>query len=273
MRVIRLNSRGLLFAFAIILACASFGIAAEPELTKDQIKEFLLKAKVIKSKQTKKGITQPYRLTLSDGTITHEAIFQAVDQRKTTMQLADGRTEINFVDSYKYNVAGYILAEMVGIDDMIPVHVERKWNGKIGSMSWVIPMKMDEGERLERKISAPNTDVWNKQMYRIRVFDELVYDTDPNLTNFLIEENFKLWRVDFSRAFRLYKDLKNPKNLVQVDRQLLEKLKALNEAEVREKTKNLLTTPEVQGVMARRDKIVQYFQKLIAEKGEGAVLF
>jgi hypothetical protein len=107
----------------------------------------------------------------------------------------------------------------------------------------------------------------------MRVFGELVYDTDPNLTNFLIGENFKLWRVDFSRAFRLYKDLKNPKNLVQVDRELLGKLRALNEAEVREKTKNLLTTPEVQGVMARRDKIVEYFQKLIAEKGESAVLF
>jgi hypothetical protein len=273
MRVIRLNRRGLLFAFAIILGCARFGIAAEPELTKEQIKEFLLKAKVIKSTQTKKGITNPFRLTLTDGTITHEAVFQAVDQRKTSMQLADGRTEINFVDSYKYNIAGYILAEILGIDDMIPIHVERKWNGKIGSLSWLVPVQMDEGERLQRKISAPNTEVWNKQMYKMRVFGELVYDTDPNLTNFLIGENFKLWRVDFSRAFRLYKDLKNPKNLVQVDRQLLGNLRALNEAEVREKTKNLLTTPEVQGVMARRDKIVEYFQRLIAEKGEGAVLF
>ena len=132
---------------------------------------------------------------------------------------------------------------------------------------------MDEVERLKRKISAPDTDTWNKQMYKIRVFDELVYDNDPNLTNVLIGENWQIWRVDFSRAFRLSKDLKNPNNLVRCDRQLLEKLKALNENELTQKTKNFLTKYEVQGVMARRDKIVAYFQKLIAQKGENEVLY
>jgi hypothetical protein len=39
-------------------------------------------------------------------------------------------------------------------------------------------------------------------MYRIRVFDELVYDRDPNLTNVLIGEDWTVWRVDFSRAFQ-----------------------------------------------------------------------
>jgi hypothetical protein len=41
-------------------------------------------------------------------------------------------------------------------------------------------------------------------LYRIRVFDELVYDTDPNLTNVLIGTDWKLYRIDFTRAFRLY---------------------------------------------------------------------
>jgi hypothetical protein len=29
-----------------------------------------------------------------------------------------------------------------------------------------------------KKITPPNLDAWNKQMYRVRVFDELIYDTD-----------------------------------------------------------------------------------------------
>jgi hypothetical protein len=29
-----------------------------------------------------KGVTSPWRLTLSDGTLTHDAAFQAVDGRK-----------------------------------------------------------------------------------------------------------------------------------------------------------------------------------------------
>jgi hypothetical protein len=61
-------------------------------------------------------------------------------------------------------------------------------------------------------------------MYKVCVLDQLVYDNDPNLTNVLIGEDWKVWRVDCSRAFRLYKDLRNPGDLVRCDRQLLEKL-------------------------------------------------
>ena len=36
------------------------------------MKQFLLKAKVVQSKHTGKGITSPWRLTLIDGTVTHD---------------------------------------------------------------------------------------------------------------------------------------------------------------------------------------------------------
>jgi hypothetical protein len=107
----------------------------------------------------------------------------------------------------------------------------------------------------------------------VRVFDELVYDTDPNLTNVLITADWKIWRVDFSRAFRLQHDLRDPKDLVMCDRQLLEKLRQLDGDTVLEKTKPHLNKSEVKAVMARRDKIVANFQKLVAQKGEGAVLY
>src|SRR5262249_49536113 len=171
-----------------------------------------------------------------------------------------------------YNIAAYTLAEMVGVDDMMPVYVERKWQGRAGSISWWLPVKMDEEERLKRKLSAPDSDIWNKQMYRIRVFDELVYDSDANLTNVLISDDWKIYRVDFSRAFRLFNTVRTM-NLVRCDRTLFEKLKSLDGKELAQKTQNYLTKPELQGVMARRDKIVAYFQKLIAEKGESAVLY
>jgi hypothetical protein len=52
-----------------------------------------------------------------------------------------------------------------------------------------------------------------------------------NLTNVLIGEDWTIWRVDFSRAFRTGKDLREPKNLVKCDRQLFEKLKVLKSDE------------------------------------------
>ena len=257
------------------LTCGLFAVAAdESTLTKEQIKQFLLTAKVVGSRDAKKGITHTMRLTLSDGTVTHDASFQSINEHKRELKLATGAVELNFVDSYKYNIAAYALAELLGMDDMLPVYVERNWGGNTGSLSWWLPVKMDELERHQQKLTAPDPEAWNNQMYKIRVFDELVADTDVNLTNVLIGENWKIWRIDFSRAFRNNKEPKDAaKELVHCDRQLLEKLKALDVNAVTEKTNRYLTKDEVKAVMARRDKIVAYFQKLISQKGENEVLY
>src|SRR6266446_7012509 len=262
----------------LLLACAIIPLAAhaadDTPLTKEQIKQFLLTAEIIKSKPSSKGVTHPPLLTLSNGTITHDASFQTINEHKTEMKFANGKVELNFVDSYKYNIAAYRLAELLGLDDMLPVYVERKWQGNPGSISWYLPAKMDEEERRRKNLKAPDLDAWNNQMYRVRVFDQLVDDTDANLTNVLIGEDWKIWRVDFTRAFRSQKDLKDPQaNLVRCNRQLLEKLKTLDAKEVAEKTKHYLDKDDVKAVMARRDKIVDHFQKLVAEKGENAVLY
>jgi hypothetical protein len=273
MNPLYLRWRVLILAVIVCLTCSLTVLAAdEPTLTKDQIKQFLTTAKVVDSKQAKKGITGTLRLTLSDGTITHDASFQTIDEHKPVKQLQMG-TELNFVDSYKYNIAAYALAELIGMDNMLPVYVERKWKGETGSLSWWLPVKMDEAERHKQKLTAPDPDAWNNQMYKIRVLDQLVSDSDPNLTNVLIGENWEIWRIDFTRAFRFNKDVKEPKDLVRCDRQLLEKLKTLDANELTEKTKKYLTKDEVKAVMSRRDKIVAQFQKMIAEKGENEVLY
>jgi hypothetical protein len=157
--------RKLILAAMACLACTGILNAADDtNLTKDQIKQFLLTAKVVGSKHTGKGVTQPWRLTLSDGTITHDASFQPIDEHKTNMQFASGRSEMNFVDSYKYNLAAYSLAELIGLDDMLPVYVERKWKGDSGSLSWWLPVKMDEEQRHKQKLSPPDAEAWDKQM-------------------------------------------------------------------------------------------------------------
>lgn len=272
------RSRTLVLFLAFVIASAVVAVrpilaADESALSKEQIEQFLLNAEVVAHKQSKKGITLPFRLTLSDGKMTHDASFQSIDEHKHEQKLSSGQTEYNFVDSYKYNIAAFRLAELLGLDDMVPVYVERKWEGRRGSISWWLPVQMDEGERKKRHVSPPDPDAWNKQMYKVRVLDQLVYDVDANLTNVLITPDWKLWRVDFSRAFRLYGQLQEARDLVRCDRQLLAKLKALDGNELAARTEGFLTKPELKAVLARRDKIVAHFQKLIAEKGEDAVLY
>jgi hypothetical protein len=76
------------------------------------------------------------------------------------MKLERGATVLNFVYSYKFNIAAYTLSEMLGIDDMLPVYVERKWRCRTGSLSWWLPVKMDEADRVEKKIAPPSQEAW-----------------------------------------------------------------------------------------------------------------
>ena len=258
--------------FALILMPSLH--AQDPEtLTQEQMAQFLRKAKVIRAIQTGKGVTSPYRFTLSDGTMVHDGSFQSIDEYKATKTFDNGKTEMNFRDSYKYNIAAYQLARLLGLGDMMPVTVERKWKGKIGSLSWWLPAKMDEEKRLSEHIQPPEPNDWNQRIYKVSVFSQLVYDTDRNYGNLLISENWHVWMIDFSRGFRRYTTLEDPKKLIMCDRQLLERLRRLTAAELKEKTKDWLIEPEIKGVMARRDLIVEYFETLIAEKGEKAVLY
>ena len=242
-----------------------------------QVKNYLTTAKVIKTRSTTKGVTAPKRVTLSDGTIEHDAVFQAIDEHKMIEKLGGGGrqevTELNFVDSYKYNVAAYELATLLGIDYMMPVYVERRWNGQVGSISWFVPALMDESERLKKKIQPPHPNEWNEQMYRMRVFSQLVRDTDRNLTNVLITPEWKVMMIDFSRAFRLQPELKSVKDLPKIDRKLFEKLTTLNPDAVKKVAGDMLTKSEIDAMMVRRDLLVAHFKKQIADLGEDRVLY
>jgi hypothetical protein len=263
----------LLFVFVLIVLTV-FCLAQENlQLAPEQQRQFLLSAKVIRSKQLSQGITNSYRLTLSEGKIEHDAHFQSINERRSYKELARGN-EANFVDSYLYNIAAYELAGLIGLEDMLPVTVERKWEGETGAMAWWLSTKMTLGEKRNKKIPAPDIEAWNNAMYKVRVFAELIYDTDrSNPGNILIGHNWEVYMVDFTRAFRLYYDLKTPQDLERCSRELLEKLRALDREVLAAKVGNHLTTLEIDGVMKRRDKIVAHFEKLIAEKGEGAILY
>ena len=247
------------------------------ELSVAQIRAFLKDAKVVRTRGTPKGVTAPKRLTLSDGTIEHDAVFQAIDDRKLVEHLGGGgrqqTTELNFVDSYKYNIAAYELAALLGLDHMMPVYVERRWNGQLGSISWFVPTLMDESERLKKKIQPPNSTEWNNQMYRMRVFSALLRDTDRNLTNVLITHQWKVMMIDFTRAFRLQPELLHLKDLQKIDRQLFAKLESVSAAEIKAAVKDFLTKGELEAVMKRRELLVAHFKKQIADFGEAKVLY
>ena len=249
--------------------------AAAPQqaLTRDQMAQFLKTAKVIGHKGISKGVTTPARLTLSDGTLTHDAAFSRVNEHKPIMQFPGGRTELDFVDSYKYTLAANEVAELLGIQDMFPVTVEREWDHDLGALSWWLDVKMDEGDRLKQQLSAPDAEAWAKQQYTMRVFTQLVDDTDRNVGNILIDQDWKIYLIDFTRAFRRPHELRAPQLLQRCDKNLLAKLRELKVEDVKARISKWVPPREIESMMARRDALVALYDKLIAERGEARVLF
>ena len=238
---------------------------------------FLRTAKVVSSRRIGKGVTGALRVTLSDGTRTHDAAFQAVAKESTGVDVPKNLRrpgEMRFVDHYRYNIAAWRLARLLGLAYMMPATVERTI-GDHGALSWwVDDVLMDEEERQRTQVNPPGGAVELSRQYgRMLVFAELVRDTDRNKGNVVFTKSWQLVMLDFTRAFRLAKPLQAPGAISMCDRNLLEQLRALSERALKEAVQDQLTGAEIGAVMARRDLLVDHFGRLIAERGEAAVLY
>ena len=225
-------------------------------LSDEQTEEFLRKGKILRVKGVSKGVTGTVRATLTDGTLTHDAQIQTVDEQKAQYELP-GSTEFNFRDSWKFNVAAYRVDRLIGLN-MVPVSVSRSWRSKPGAFTWWIDdVLMDEGTRLKQNTQPPNSAAWSEQMALLRMFDQLIYNIDRNMGNLLISSTWRLWAIDHTRAFRTHKTLKSPGSVTRCDRQVLEGLRRLDRDVLRKEIGDYVTNYEIDGLLARRDRIVE----------------
>jgi hypothetical protein len=212
-------------------------------------------------------------ILLSDGLNTQNRWSGSQSSVDGRMYNGSGNgTYPNFADSYKHNIAAYLLDKLLNIG-MIPATVGRKVQGENASVTWwVDDVLMTEKQRYLRKVSPPDGKAWNRQIYCVRTFDELIYNFDRNLGNLVITKTWRLWMIDHTRSFLPYPKPKNEKRLIECDRHLLEAMRGLT----REAAKALephLGVLRVDGLLSRRDRIVEYFEKEIARRGEEKVLF
>ena len=78
-------------------------------------------------------------------------------------------------------------------------------------------------------LAAPRETRWNNQIYTVRLFEQLVFDTDyRNFHNLLVTPDWKIYKIDFSRAFRRHKRLRREESLKRFSRPVLDSLRTLS---------------------------------------------
>lgn len=245
---------------AALLAQSAPAVSVPAARSDTEIEQFLLHARVVKTRGVSKGITGTLRATLTDGTLTHDAQIQTIDERVAQFVSPSG-TEFNFRDSWMYNVAAYRLDRLIGLG-MVPVSVPRHWRSQGAAFTWwVDDVLMDEEARLKKKMPAPDYVAWNEQMQLVRVLDQLIYNVDRNLGNLLITKDWRILPIDHTRAFRTHHVLKSPTNVTRCDRQVFDALKRLDAPTLNKSMAEFLTRYEIEAILGRRNAIVALLDK------------
>ncbi len=238
-----------------------------------EAEEFLRTARVVERKAISEGVTHPERLTLSDDSHTLHGVWKTIDVHQIGQQRMERGWEFDFRDSWKSEIAAYELDKLLGLG-LVPPTVERRIDGRRGSLQLWVEQAITEDERGRRKLEPPHRPRWNNQLYNLRLFHQLTHNNDfQNVRNVLVDPTFKVYAIDNSRAFRIQRELMAPDDLQCFSRSVLERLRALDAAQLEARLGPWLDKMQIEGLVARRDAILALADKRVKEKGGGAVLF
>ena len=243
-----------------------------PFQEKAAIADFLRSAEVVDSQKIEVGITAPRRLTLEGSGVRLNAAFRYVDETSTRVRMPDGSYFQKLRDYCGYEVAAYQISLLLEMDN-VPPAVHRKVGREDGTVQIWVTNTMMEQERIDKGLRAPNGLEWGRQIQEMLVLDELVGNIDRNSGNMLIDENWKVWLIDHTRAFQQGDELRNAGRIRMVRRAFWEALKALDEDAVKAAVSKELNGKNIGDMFERRDLLVAHLQGLIDQRGEGAVIW
>jgi hypothetical protein len=207
------------------------------------------------------GANKPKKVTLAKQGRTVDGVWKPIKR---------GPREETW-ESYQAEVAAYELDKMLGLY-MVPPTVEREIQGLKGSLQlWV------EGSRSfqDAKAEAPGGVAWDRTMSRMKTFDNLISNWARSDRDFMVDSEWNVLLIDHSQAFLSTNQLNAKPDQVPAifDRRLMERLRSLQPEMLSMRFGRLLLDPQVRAILGRRDALLTLMEKLIAEKGESAVLF
>ncbi|MEP6918499.1 MAG: hypothetical protein ABJC89_22855 [Acidobacteriota bacterium] len=219
-----------------------------------EFEEYMSSAEIDHFEVIPVGVTHPRRAFLKPGGLVESVAWKVI---------TPGRP-VGYWESYKSEIAAYELDKLLGLD-MVPVTVEKRWKGETAAaILWLSPIRQwKEVEPL------PKPAQWDRQVIRMKMFDNLIGNGDRNKGNLLVDDEWQLFLIDHSRAFVAIKDL--PVRMEHIDRRLWSRMQRLNEPAVSAALGAWLDRSSIRVMLARRDRMAEAIARLVGAHGEAAV--
>lgn len=241
-----------------------------PFVSAEQILEFLSAANVVEANRIGVGINNPYKVLLEKDGIRAHACFRDVKVFKQKLKL-EGKVYLNFRDDAIFEVAAYRISRLLGLNNVPPV-VERELFGKRGTLQLWLEESFSEKKRLSGKVIPSSPRKWGHEYQAMLLFDALIANFDRNQGNILYDSNWNRWLIDHTRSFLTTRDVRDISDVRQCNRELWNGLRRLDESTLEDEVGDVLSDWQIEGILARRDQIVEHFQDRIDRYGESVVI-
>jgi hypothetical protein len=253
---------------------AAEALAQTPPLIGLEAERFLREAEVVEIEPFESlGITEPRRVILSDGVRTARGLWKTHHEFAAVKIIPPRDRVTRFRDSFRHEIAAYRVSQLLDLG-FVPATVGRTIGATEGSLQMWVEGATTEHERMQSGRRPPDPVAWNNLRTSLGVFLQLIADMDHrNLSNILVDDDFRIWKVDNSRAFRWRDTLREPEALNRFSRSMVERLRAVGENEWRRELARWLEEGRLDAFLARRAELLELVERRIAERGEDAVLF
>jgi hypothetical protein len=225
-----------------------------------EIEDYLKAAEIVKMDELSVGVTKPKKAELAPGGPVSAIAWK---------QIKPGRYQ-GYWESYKSEIAAYELDKFLGLN-MVPPTVEKRVKGELGAaVMWCTSVKSFKDLGGVPTVPPAQLGKWNIQLIRAKMFDNLIYNMDPNLGNWLVDPAWNLILIDHTRSFT--GGTKMAHEMTRVDADLWAKMQAMTEESLKPVLGPWLRDPEIRDVLKRRDKMGEIIAQLVKDKGEAAVM-
>ena len=262
MRMTMLGGLALLVWVSVAHAQDGEAVSAKTWLGHEaEIEEYLRTAEILGMEAIPVGVTSPESGDLAPGGPVDKFAWK---------QLTPGMRR-GFWESYKAEIAAYELDKLLGLG-MVPVTVERRIEGDLGAVvMWAAPTESFKELGGTPKPPTRQIGYWTIQLIRAKMFDNLIYNQDPNEGNWLKDPAWNLILIDHSRSFTADDDMTH-EDMNRIDRYLWERMQLLDEPTLTTVLGEWLSGREIEAILERRDRMGEIIDELVATNGEAAVL-